>query len=378
MNRTRIIAISVAIVIVSSLFLVAFPYFYGPTTPPTGTSSTLEMKRVRYGQFGVETSAIQTSAVRLAMDLGYFQKEGLLLDYVGIQSSPLMLQAMAAGELDMVSIGTLEAALRLAATGALPHKIFLSFAPPGGGNTAIIVGRKEIASVQDLKGKTIAHGSPGDSIQILVKSFLRSSGMDPDKDVAWVALGAPPARVTALRAGKVDAITTTIQTWATIQDDQNLRVIVNSEAFGRFVTPYIGAYIVTQKLIDKDPDVVKRFTKAVIKVTRLFKENKTAWIDAIIIRRPEMTREQLSAIYDQLQWAVNGGINVEKFRESIEQSYGSPDLKGVPPISVSNYVTTEFVDAALKELGIYKDLDDPGRAIQGLAIQPVFYRKAGE
>jgi TRAP transporter TAXI family solute receptor len=61
-----------------------------------------------------------------------------------------------------------------------------------------------VASIADLRGKTISTGSPGSGTEVIALRILRAAGLDPDKDVTRQGLGASES-AGALKDGKVAA-----------------------------------------------------------------------------------------------------------------------------------------------------------------------------
>lgn len=61
-----------------------------------------------------------------------------------------------------------------------------------------------VASVGDLRGKTISTGSAGSGTEVIAIRLLRSAGLDPDRDVTRQALGATES-AGALKDGKLAA-----------------------------------------------------------------------------------------------------------------------------------------------------------------------------
>src|SRR5512135_3711283 len=87
---------------------------------------------------------------RVAMERGFFEKEGLKPRYIRFQGTNLMLNALMSNELDYVTILPFIAG---AAVRGLPVKIVASAAKSSG---YAIVSRQEIESLKALKGKRIA------------------------------------------------------------------------------------------------------------------------------------------------------------------------------------------------------------------------------
>jgi len=61
-----------------------------------------------------------------------------------------------------------------------------------------------IASVADLRGKTVSTGSPGSGTEVIAVRVLRAAGLDPERDVTRQGLGASES-AGALKDGKVAA-----------------------------------------------------------------------------------------------------------------------------------------------------------------------------
>jgi NitT/TauT family transport system substrate-binding protein len=65
--------------------------------------------------------------------------------------------------------------------------------------------RPEIKRAEDLRGKRIATSSLGSLGDFLFKYILRKNGLDPNREITWLAIGTPPERLQALVSGAVDA-----------------------------------------------------------------------------------------------------------------------------------------------------------------------------
>jgi ABC-type nitrate/sulfonate/bicarbonate transport system substrate-binding protein len=65
--------------------------------------------------------------------------------------------------------------------------------------------KPEIKRVEDLRGKRIATSSLGSLGDFLFKYILRKHGLDPNREITWLSMGAPPERLQALFSGVVDA-----------------------------------------------------------------------------------------------------------------------------------------------------------------------------
>ena len=68
----------------------------------------------------------------------------------------------------------------------------------------VTLAQSGIKSVADLKGKTVATGSPGSGTEVIAFRVLRAAGLEPDRDIRRHGLGVSES-ADALKDGKVDA-----------------------------------------------------------------------------------------------------------------------------------------------------------------------------
>jgi ABC-type nitrate/sulfonate/bicarbonate transport system substrate-binding protein len=74
--------------------------------------------------------------------------------------------------------------------------------------TGAIVGKAEIARVQDLKGKRLGIDRVGSNPDMFTQAALARFQMDPLKDLQYIQLGSIGQGIPALKAGTIDALTT--------------------------------------------------------------------------------------------------------------------------------------------------------------------------
>lgn len=141
----------------------------------------------------------------IAKEAGFFKKQGLDVKLVFIASGPIGTAAVLAGEVDVGIIG-----------GFAPTRAILGGARDlviiGQSKTAMvgaIVGRKEIASVQDLKGKRHGIDRVGSNPDMYTIAALARFQMDPLRDLQYIQLGDTGRGIPALKAGAIDSLTTT-------------------------------------------------------------------------------------------------------------------------------------------------------------------------
>ncbi len=193
---------------------------------------------------------------RVALERGFFDKEGLRVRYVQFQGTNLMLSALMAHELDYVTILPFIAG---AATRGLPVKIVAATTKSSG---YAIVARPEIDSVKALKGKRIAINTFGSSADFAIYQLLSRNGLDPNKDVTLQAVaGSPDARFAALVGGSVDA-TVVNSPFEYRAEQKGFRTLLSVKETAEFVHIPIAGVSTTQRKIEREPDEIVRYLRA--------------------------------------------------------------------------------------------------------------------
>jgi NitT/TauT family transport system substrate-binding protein len=140
----------------------------------------------------------------IAKEAGFFKKQGLEVKLVFIASGPLGAAAILSGDVDVGIIGGF-APIRAIAGGA---KNLVMIGQSKNRMTGAIVGKKEIGSVQDLKGRRLGIDRIGSNPDMFTQASLARFNMDPLKDLQYIQLGSIAQGIPALKAGTVDAVST--------------------------------------------------------------------------------------------------------------------------------------------------------------------------
>jgi NitT/TauT family transport system substrate-binding protein len=140
----------------------------------------------------------------IAKEAGFFKKQGLDVRLVFIASGPLGTTSILSGDVDVGIIGGF-APTRAIAGGA---KNLVMIGQSKNRMTGAIVGKKEIAGVQDLKGKRLGIDRVGSNPDMFTQAALGRFQIDPLKDLQYIQLGTIGQGIPALKAGTIDALTT--------------------------------------------------------------------------------------------------------------------------------------------------------------------------
>jgi NitT/TauT family transport system substrate-binding protein len=138
--------------------------------------------------------------VYVGIKKGFFEAAGLKVDIIYVQSSANLVQQLTAGSLDItMSTGLVDPIRAIDQNAGISIVRFEAQAPP-----YVLMGKPNIKTLADLKGKVISLGGPKDITRIYVERMLAPHGIKPG-EFDMVFAGATAARASALLAGAVDA-----------------------------------------------------------------------------------------------------------------------------------------------------------------------------
>jgi NitT/TauT family transport system substrate-binding protein len=217
-------------------------------------------KNVTYVQ--PNPSAINSYQVFIAIGEGYFKEERLNVTVQSVDGSAPVLQALAAGQ---GQIGRPGAPPLLNARARGVDVVFLYNSLPKSAFGIVVKQGDPYKLVTDLKGKTIGTGTRDGAEVGFSRAILNDAGMQEGRDYTFIPVGdGGPATAGFLRGD--------IQAYAAATSDA---AILNARGMAvRDITPekfqsYFGnGYAAMRDYIDKNPDVIEGFGRALVRATR--------------------------------------------------------------------------------------------------------------
>ena len=168
------------------MFLMAFLGFSAPLAA---------QERIRIGWAGASPA---NSPIWVVQENRYLKQQGLDEQVISLSASPIAIQAMLAGELDVivVSVTTLTSA-RLAGADIV---MILGMVPTFVDH---IITQPNITSFDQLRGKMGGVNRLGSTSDLGLRLALRRKGIDPEKDVKIITAGDNPSRLAAVSKGVI-------------------------------------------------------------------------------------------------------------------------------------------------------------------------------
>src|SRR4029077_15619733 len=139
-------------------------------------------------------------------------------------------------------------------------------------------GAKELRTIKDLKGKTVAASTPRAALDTATREALKKGGLIPDKDVKVVYLQTVPAILSGILGGKTEAGTLSAPNTLKAKD-AGLMLLAD---IGQLNIPGLQvAYGTTEKYLKTNSNTVYAFLKAIGEGVVLSKKDAAAAKKAI-------------------------------------------------------------------------------------------------
>jgi len=295
--------------------------------------------KVRLSISAVDVSFL-TSGV--ALKRGIFRDEGLDVELIRMNAN-VSITALSTGDIDytMVFASVVRGALR-----GMPMKVVASFMDS---STHLLIARPEYKSIRELKGKTLAVSTYGATSDVAARMMMKHGGVDPEKELKIIQLGAERARYAALKEGIVDVA---VLSPPTDTDAQRSGLRVLSRFHELFKMPFTGLGTHLKKLKER-PDEVKRMAKALLRANRYVRSNRDGTMQTMM-DWIKVDRESAAATYDST-WKIfseDGGISESGLKLVIDQ--GREAMKIERAVANSEVADFSIIREVQKELGIKK------------------------
>ncbi len=208
----------------------------------------------------------------VAKEAGIFDKYGLDVDLVSMESGPKTAQAMIGGDVQFAAIG----GVIVNATLAGGDGVLVATSAPIMPYQLITV--KSINSPKDLKGQKLAVSSLGSTSHFAVKLALREMGLKEGEDVGVIAAGSQGSRLAAMQAGGAQG-TVASPPISKAAENMGFKVLADlSEMKLAYQQAGLGT---TRRYIKEHEDVVKRMVKAHVESIYYFKTQKQVSLDVL-------------------------------------------------------------------------------------------------
>jgi ABC-type nitrate/sulfonate/bicarbonate transport system substrate-binding protein len=241
------------------------------------------------------TSPYQAALI-IAKEAGFFKKHNLDVTLIFAAGGSLGIQAMIGGDMAMtLSDGSASVASRLAGVDIVVIASLLNTFPYS------LISLPEIARVDQLKGGKIAVSRFGSATDLGVRMALHKVGLNAEKDVVLLQIGAQTARFAALQSKNVQAtiitppftLTARKMGFHTLIDMAQLNIPFQLTAL-LALRPYLKAH----------PDIAQSTVTALAEGVHFYKTEKEATLKILGKYLQTTDREALDETYREIALKV--------------------------------------------------------------------------
>jgi NitT/TauT family transport system substrate-binding protein len=316
-----------------------------------------KLQTVTLGQAG---DGFHLMTLHIANRGGFFEKEGLKLDWVDLASGPRSTAAVMSGSADFTSISILEAIQAASRGGNLiafcagfsAYPMTLVLSKEAAAKAGITKSQSVDEKVKRLKGLTIAISSPGASTDALIRSLLLHRGMNPDKDIVIQPIGNGTAMYAAFKKKVIDGFVW-VAPLPQLAEEEGLGIIAVDPLDGDVKelneVPY-SVLATSHETLQGKPDLIKRITRAVTRAIKLVHTNPEEARKLVRMSFPKVDEKAFNESFDEYARNVPKTpviseaqvANTVKWRKVTDPTLGN--------VSFNKVVFPDFSQAAAKDL----------------------------
>ena len=217
------------------------------------------------------SESISITPLIYGIEKGFYRREGIDLQFRVLRGELAVSSIVGGKDVDfMYGAGTaITAAVR-----GLPMKVvshdFKSL-------LFYLMGNPNVQSGQDLKGKKVAVASLSGTGALATRASLRALGVDPEKDVTLIVIGAASIRMAALEAGSVEAAIMPVP-WNFRLTQKGFKELIFT---GKVLTQPLTGIATSRERIERNPEQVKKMLRGFLRSLKAVKEDKKDVVEFI-------------------------------------------------------------------------------------------------
>jgi ABC-type nitrate/sulfonate/bicarbonate transport system substrate-binding protein len=236
------------------------PAAVAPPPAPATSPPTLQPLRV-----GFSNVAAAHAPLYVALESGTFARHGLDVDLTNVGSAVTSQAAMMTGDVMAAGLGgasTIAAKLAgadldivAAIFDTVPYQLLTT---------------PDVTTIADLRGKTVGINRFGGSADFMMRYLLRQAGVDPEREITMLQVGAQAERVAALQNGAVQA-TLVDPPFQALAERERLRILADTADLD--LAYPLDVLAVNRGWLRSDRDQARRVLQSMVEGARLFKSD---------------------------------------------------------------------------------------------------------
>lgn len=273
----------------------------------------------------------------LAEDLGYLEDEGITVkEYVSVTKGSDAISGMQSGAVQVAHIGV--EGMSAASKGAN----VVGLAAQMDASIWTVVSAPDVTSWKELKGATIALGSTSDITRVIFDRLAEAAGLDPDKDLTYVALGATPQRIAAVQQGQAAATIATYPPAHTVITSGAVNDLGFAPEGGEVPRLMATDIEASKSWAAENPEVAAGYLRAMIRTTEWVKDEANQ----------DEAVDKIAELSDNPPEAVLAGLETYFYDPAAENAYFPEDYRHDPDVfadTVEAYVDLGLMTEAISE-----------------------------
>ena len=284
----------------------------------------------------------------VAMEKGFFKREGLDARYVALSGKALVTAGMT-GNIDFVPIpgGGSQASLKGAPLRYVVGQSLIS--------QWAIATHKDIKTVKDLKGKVMGYGRAGsadyDEGEITLAQYFN---MEVGRDYKVISFQGESERVAAMINGNIQAALVSFPSAAKLQV-AGFNILLKT---GDYLPRVGGSFWVTKKYLANNKPTVVKFIRAIAKSIQYVDQNKAGTVGIIQKEFGIKSAKEAGVIWDVIHDQYGPDMPASLFRKLFEGRKNRmvkrklwPKDKPLPDIE--QFVERDLLQTTLRSMGYY-------------------------
>lgn len=285
----------------------------------------------------------------VALTQGFFEEEGLSVELTNGKGADKCMTALISGEADVGFMGS-EASVYVYNQGR--DNYVVNFAQLTQRDGSFLVGREkdEDFTFDKLKGKSVIGGRKGGMPEMVLEYVIKNHGLVIGEDVEVRTDIQFDVMAGAFIGGEGDYVTLFEPVAATLEKEGKGYVVASIGEEGGYV-PYT-CYSATKNYIEKNPEIVQKFTNAIYKGMVWVQEHSSEEIaEAVLPQFPDTDKGVLVTLIeryrDQDSWKPDLIITEDGFSHMMDIMELAGELE--KRADYEKIVTTKFAENAMKK-----------------------------
>jgi NitT/TauT family transport system substrate-binding protein len=284
----------------------------------------------------------------VAITQGFFEEEGLKIELLNGKGADKVMTSLLSDEAEIGFMGP-EASVYVYNQGR--DNYVINFAQLTQRDGSFLVGREkdDNFTFDKLKGKTVIGGRKGGMPEMTLEYVIKNHGLEIGKDVDVRTDIQFDVMAGAFVAGEGDYVALFEPVAATLEKEGKGYVVASIGEEGGYL-PYT-CYSATKEYIEKNPDIIQKFTNAIYRGMVWVQEHSSEEIaDAVMPQFPDTDKDVLISLIDRYRDQDSWKPDLIITEEGLDHMMNIMELAGEldQRADYNKIVTTEFAKKAMK------------------------------